>query len=76
MASEHFSTLMHALLNKDPYIVPGEASLIILDSKYAVYMSKNDKDTKNTRHIDRRVHFLINGERYKMHKIECCDGSL
>ena len=38
-------------LNKDPDIVPEEASLIILNSKSAVCMNKNGTDTKHTRHI-------------------------
>ena len=32
----HFRMLIHELLNKDPEIVPEEASLIVLDSKYAI----------------------------------------
>ena len=28
-------------------------------------MDKNGKDTNNTRHIDIKVHFLINGENSK-----------
>ena len=57
----HFVMLNRELLNKDPYIVPEEASLIILDSNSSVFMSKNGKDTNHTRHIYRRVHFVRNG---------------
>ena len=32
----HFSMLIHELLNKDPYIVPEEAPLILLDSKSSI----------------------------------------
>ena len=39
-------------------------------------MDKNGKDTKHTRHIDRRVHFSRNGEKIKRHKIEWCEGVL
>ena len=39
-------------------------------------MSKNGKDTNHTRHIARRVHFLINGQKLKMHKIDLCEGGL
>ena len=63
-------------MNKDPYIVPEEAPLIILDSKSAMCMAKNGKDTKHTRHIARRMHFLRNGENCKMHKIDWCEGGL
>ena len=39
-------------------------------------MDKNGKDTKHTRHIDRRVHFVRNGEKCKMHMIDWCEGGL
>ena len=39
-------------------------------------MSKNGKDTKHTRQISRRVHFVSNGENFKMHKIYWCEGGL
>ena len=56
-ALANFRMLIHELLNKNTYIVPEEAHLIILDSKYAVYMAQDGKDTKHTRHISRRMHF-------------------
>ena len=76
MALENFSMLFHKFLNKDSDIVPEEAPLIVLDSKSAVCMYKNGKDTKHTRHISRRVHFVRNGKKWKMHKIEWCEGGL
>ena len=39
-------------------------------------MAKNGKDTKHTRHIARRIHLLRNGEKRKMHKIDCCERGL
>ena len=39
-------------------------------------MDKNCKNNKNTRHIYRRVHFVINGDKYKIHMIEWCEGGL
>ena len=57
-------------------MVPKEAPLIALDNKYAMFMAKNGKDTKHTRHIARRMHFVRNGEKYKMHKIDWCEGGL
>ena len=39
-------------------------------------MAKNGKDTKNTIHIARRIHFVRNGEKCKMHKIYWCEGGL
>ena len=56
----HFRILIHELLNKDPEIFPEEAPLIVLDSKSAMCMTKNDKDTKHTRQIARIVHFVRN----------------
>ena len=72
----HFRMLIHELLNKDPYIFPEEAPLIILDSKSTVCMTKNSKATQNTRHIARRLHLVRNGENCKMHKIDWCKGGL
>ena len=57
MALAHFSILIHELLNKDPDIVPLEYPMIVFDIKSAMCMAKNGKDTKNTRHIARRMHF-------------------
>ena len=39
-------------------------------------MAKNGKDTKQTIHISRRMHLVRKGEKCKMHKIDCCEGSL
>ena len=57
-------------------MVPKEAHLIVLYSKYAICMANNGKDTKHTRHISRRMHFVRNGEKCKMHKIDWCEGGL
>ena len=57
-------------------IVPEEAPLIVLDSKYATCMANNGKDTKNTRYIARIMHLVRNGENCKMHKIDWCEGGL
>ena len=61
MALAHFRMLIHELFNKDPDIIPEEAPLIVLDSKSAIFMAKNGKDTKHTRHLLRRIHFVRNG---------------
>ena len=70
MALAHIRMLIRDLLNKDPDIVPEEAPLIVLDRKSAMYMDKNGKYTKHTRQISRRMHFVRNGEKFKMHKID------
>ena len=76
MALAHFIMLIHELLNKDPYIVPEEATLIVLDSKYDMCMDKIVKDTKDTRHNARRIHLVRNGEKWNKHKIDWCEGGL
>ena len=72
----HLRMLIRELLNKDPDIVPEEDPLIILNRKYYVCMDNNVKDTKHTRHLVRRVHFVRNVENFKMHKIDWCEGGL
>ena len=72
----HFIMLIHKFLTEDPDIVPEEAPLTILDRKSDVCIANNGKDTKNTRHIDRIVHFVSNGENFNMHKIDWCEGGL
>ena len=76
MALAHFIMLIHELLNKYPYILPDEATLIVLDIKYAMFMAKNVKDTKHTSHISRRIHFVRNGEKCKMNRIDWCEEGL
>ena len=55
---------------------PKEAPLIVLDSKSSMCMAKNGRDIKHTRHIARIMHFVRNGEKCKMHKIDWCEGGL
>ena len=76
MVLAHFSILIHELLKKDPDIFPEEAPMILLDSKSGVFMANNVKDTKNTRHVARRIHFVRNGKKCNMHKIDWCTGGL
>ena len=58
MALAQFRMLIHEFLNKGPDIVPDEAPLILLDSTSAMCMADNGKDTKQTRHIARRIQFV------------------
>ena len=76
MALANFRMLIHELINKDPDIIPEEAPLIFLDSKSAMCMDKNGKDTKHTRHIARRMYFVRNVEKCNMYKIDWCEGGL
>ena len=61
MALSNFRMLIHEFLNKYPWIVPEEDPMIVLDSKYAMCMANKGKDTKHTRHISSRIHFVRNG---------------
>ena len=72
----HFRVLIHELLNKDPYIVPGEAPLILLDSKSYVFIDKNGKGTKHTIHTASRIHLVRNVEKCKIHNIDWCERGL
>ena len=72
----YFRMLIHELLNKDTDIFPEEDPLIILYNNYAVYMDNNGEDIKHKRHITRRITFVRNGEKCKMHNIDLCDGGL
>ena len=72
----HFKMLINELFNKDQDINPEESPLVVLDSKYAMFMAKNGMDTKHTRHTARIMHLLRNGEKCKIHKIDCCEGGL
>ena len=50
--------------------------MILLDSKSAICIVKNGKDTKHTRQIARRMHFVRNSEKCKMHTIDWCERGL
>ena len=76
MALAHFRMFIHELINEDPDMVSKEAPLIFLDIKSDMCMAKNGKDTKHTRHTARRMHFVRNGEKCKMHKIDWCKRGL
>ena len=58
MALANFVILNNELMDKDLDVVPKHAPLIILDIELAVCIDKNGKDTKQTRHISRRMHFV------------------
>ena len=72
----NFRMLIHELLNNYPYIVPDGLPLFIFDSESDVWMAENGKDIKHNRHIDRRVNFVRNGDKCKMHKIGWCEGGM
>ena len=57
-------------------MVPEQALPIILDIKSAICMDKNGKDTKNTRHLSRRIHFVRNIEDCSLHNTVWCERGL
>ena len=73
MVFAHFRMLIHELFNKDPYIVPEDAPLVLLGIKSSLFMANDVKDTKHTRYIARMMHFVRNGEKCKIHKIDWCE---
>ena len=62
MDLSHFIMLNNEFLIKDPYLVPYQVPIIIVDIKSAIYMANTFKDIKYTRHISRIMHFVRNGE--------------
>ena len=72
----HFGILINTLLNKNLDMVPEKSTLVILYSKSDMWMSKNGKDTKHTRHIARIMNFVRYGEKCKIQNIDCCEGDL
>ena len=63
-----FTMINNELMNKDPYVVPEQTSIIIFDRKSAVCIEKNGKDTKHTRHISIIMKYVINGEELNLNK--------
>ena len=63
-------------MNKGSDVVPEQAPLIILDTKSSLYMANNVKGTKHTRHISRKIHFVINGEEFNFHNTVRCEVGL
>ena len=61
MAVDHHRMLLNELDGKDPDDI-SEAIPILLDSASAIAMAKHAKDTKHTRHIARRLHYVREGE--------------
>ena len=57
MSLAHFRMMNSELEGKQPDEIPSDLPLMILDSKAATDMSKNGRDSKQTRHIARRMHF-------------------
>ena len=76
MTIAHFSIINNKFLNRDPYVVPEQPPLVILDIKSCVCMDKNSNDTKHTRQISRIMHFVRNDKEYNLHKKVWCEGGM
>ena len=76
MALAHFRMLKNELEGKDPDEAPEDPPLVILDSKSGVDMAKNGKDTKHTRHIARRMHFVRQGKAMGLHTLRWVEAKL
>ena len=76
MDLSHFRIINNECLNKDPYVEPERAPLVILNSSSAICMAKNVKNTKHTRHISRKMHLVGNGEELNLHKKLGSEGGL
>ena len=64
----HIRILNNKLLSTDTYVVPEQATLIILDRKYYIRVDKIGKNTKHTRHISRIISLVRNGEDWNLYK--------
>ena len=76
MALAHFRMMNSELEGKKPDEIPSDPPLMILDSRAGVDMSKNDRDSKQTRHIARRMHFVRQGEAQNLHRTTWIEGDL
>ena len=75
MALSHLRMLLYNLenLGKSDYDMNGShhevPSILLVENKATVAMSKNYKPTKKNRHIARRFHYVRGGENINLHKI-------
>jgi len=75
MSTDHHRMLLNELDRVNPDDNPSPIA-ILLDSKSAIAMGKSFKDTKHTRHIARRFHYVREGEQQGRFKIQYIDNSL
>ena len=74
MATAHFRILDNEFPNKNPDVVTKQEPIIILDCKSDLCMANYVKETKQTRHTSRRMHFVRNGGEWNLHKKVWCEG--
>ena len=75
MSTDHHRMLLNELDRVNPDDNPSPIA-ILLDSKSAIAIGKSFKDTKHTRHIARRFHYVREGEQQGRFKIQYIDNSL
>ena len=81
MAAAHIHMLLYDMkylgtkdYNSHRLTLPNPPTVIMVDNQAAVQMSLNDKLTKHTRHISRRFHYVTQGSKSNLHKLEWCPG--
>jgi len=61
------------IMSNEEYTIPGgkewKPSLILLDSTAAISMAESARSTSRTRHIDRRFHYVRQGQAANRHKL-------
>ena len=75
MAVAHSRMLVNELNDVDPDDF-GEAIKILVDNTSAQAMAKNEKDTKHTRHIARRMHYVRDGQQIGAHDLNYIPADL
>ena len=76
MATSHVRMVTNEFM-RIPVDTYGEPpTKILLDSESAIAMSKNSRDSKRTRHIERRVHYVRQGQGTGMHSLEYVPADL
>jgi hypothetical protein len=81
MAAAHIHMLLYDMkylgtkdYNCKKLALPEPPTIVMVDNQSAVQMSLNDKLTKHTRHISRRYHYVTEGSKLKLHKLQWCPG--
>ena len=76
MNASHLRMVMNELEGKPQDEFGTPPIKILLDSQAAIAMSKNFKDSKQTRHMDRRRHYVREGSNEGRHELCYIPGDL
>ena len=81
MAAAHVHMLLYDMkylgtkrYNEKQLALPNPPTIIMVDNESACKMSINDKLTKHTRHISRRYHYVREGYKLGVHRLQWCPG--